>query len=391
MVGHEFAKPNTTEELENTKKLIEDLRLNLESVERDEVQLKEEAEVVIRKIEELEQDIADEASFEAKAQLEVEQSMQSSAASELEFLKTELDSLRKEYDYMVNGRDVAINNAEEAVAASKEIEKAVEDLNAELIATKESLKLTRTAHLEAEEQTSGVVDEETHNYKLELEKSEEELETLNQQVLSARVLKSKLEASSSLLLDLKAELAAYMESKLEDETDALRKKELEEVKMNIEKATAEVNSLKEASILLQSELEEEKLILNDLKESEEKASAKVTDLQVELEKSKSAIAFLQMKEDEAREVMAELPKKLQAAVQEADEAKSLSQAAQAELLQAQEEAEKAKASLATLQNRLHATKMEIGITEISHLSITNINELMKKITSLTKDMFITDY
>ncbi|CAL5197313.1 unnamed protein product [Lathyrus oleraceus] len=365
MVGHEFAKPNATEELENTKKLIEDLRLNLESVERDEVQLKEEAEVVIRKIEELEQDIADEASFEAKAQLEVEQSMQSSAASELEFLKTELDSLRKEYDYMVNGRDVAINNAEEAVAASKEIEKAVEDLNAELIATKESLKLTRTAHLEAEEQTSGVVDEETHNYKLELEKSEEELETLNQQVLSARVLKSKLEASSSLLLDLKAELAAYMESKLEDETDALRKKELEEVKMNIEKATAEVNSLKEASILLQSELEEEKLILNDLKESEEKASAKVTDLQVELEKSKSAIAFLQMKEDEAREVMAELPKKLQAAVQEADEAKSLSQAAQAELLQAQEEAEKAKASLATLQNRLHATKMEIGASKVS--------------------------
>ncbi|XP_058751420.1 protein WEAK CHLOROPLAST MOVEMENT UNDER BLUE LIGHT 1-like [Vicia villosa] len=365
MVGHEFAKPSTTEELENTKKLIEELRVNLESVERDEVQVKEEAELVIRKIEELEQDIADEASFEAKAQLEVEQSMQSSAASELEFLKKELDSLRREYDSMVNGRDVAINNAEEAVAASKEIEKAVEDLNAELIATKESLNLTRTAHLEAEEQTSGVIDEETRNCKLELEKSEEELETLNQQVLSARVLKSKLEASSSLLLDLKAELAAYMESKLEDETDILRKKELEEVKMNIEKATAEVNSLKEASILLQSELEEEKLSLNKLKESEERASAKVTDLQVELEKSKSAIAFLQMKENEAREVMAELPKKLQAAVQEADEAKSLSHAAQAELLQAQEEAERAKANLATLQNRLRATKMEIGASKVS--------------------------
>jgi chromosome segregation ATPase len=268
----------------------------------------------------------------------------------------------------VNGRDVAISNAEEAVAASKEIEKAVEDLTAELIATKESLNSTRTAHLEAEEQTSGVVDEETHKYKLELEKSEEELEILNQQVLSARVLKSKLEASSSMLLDLKAELAAYMESKvLEDETNELKKKELEEVKMNIEKATSEVNSLKEASILLQSELEEEKLILKNIKESEEKASAKVTDLQVELEKSQSAIVFLQMKENEAREIMAELPKKLQAAAQEADEAKSLSQAAQAELVEAQEEAEQAKASLASLESRLQATKKEIGSTQISHL------------------------
>lgn len=366
-IGHEFGKPNTAEELENTKKLTEELKLNLESVERDELQVKEEVELVIRKIEELEQDLADEASFEAKAQLEVEKSMHSAAVSESEHLKKELDSLRKEYDFIVSGRDAAINNAEEAVAASKEIEKAVEDLTAELIATKESLILTQTAHLAAEEQASGIIDEETQNYKLELEQSEKELETLNEQVLSARVLKSKLEASSSLLLDLKTELAAYMESKLEDETNEERKKELEEVKMNIEKATNEVNSLREASILLQSELKEEKLILNNLKESEEKASAKVTSLQVELEKSKSAIAFLQMKENEAKEIMAELPKKLQAAAQEADEAKSLAQTAKAQLLEAQEEAEKAKANLATLESRLQATQNEIGITEISHL------------------------
>lgn len=363
--GHEFGKQNTAEELESTKKLIEELRLNLESVERDEVEVKEEAELVIRKIEELEQDIADEASFEAKAQLEVEKSMHSEAVSELENLKKELESMRKEYDSMVNGRDGAINNAEEAIAASKEIEKAVEDLTAELIATKESLKSTRTEHLEAEEQRSGVIDEETQNWKLELERSEEELELLNQQVLSARVLKSKLEASSSLLLDLKAELAAYMESKLEDENNRETKKELEEVKINIEKATAEVNTLKEASLLLQSELEEEKLILNELKESEQKASSKLINLQIELEKSKSAIAFLQMQETEAREVMAQLPKKLQAAAQEADEAKSLAQAAQAELVEAQEEAEQAKARAATLETRLLATQKEIGAAQVS--------------------------
>ena len=364
-VGHEFGKANTAEELENTKKLIEELKLNLESAERDERQVKEEAELVIHKIEELEQDIAEEASFEAKSQLEVEKSMHGAAVSELEFLKKELESLRKEYDSMVSGRDIAINNAEEAVAASKEIEEAVDNLTAELIATKESMNSTRTAHLEAEEQISGAVNKETHTLKLELEQKEDELQKLNQQVMSARVLKSKLEASSSLLLDLKAELAAYMESKLVDETTELRKKELEEVKMNIEKTTNEVSSLKEASILLQSELEEEKLILKNLKESEEKASAKVTNLQAELEKSKSAIAFLQMKESEAREIMAELPKKLEAAAQETDEAKSLAQAAHAELLEAQEEAEQAKARTVSLKTTLQATQKEIGASKVS--------------------------
>jgi len=50
-------------------------------------------------------------------------------------------------------------------------------------------------------------------------------------------------------------------------TNVERKKKLEEVMMNIEKATNEVNNLRGASILFQSELKEEKLILNNLKEN----------------------------------------------------------------------------------------------------------------------------
>ena len=365
LVGQEFAKTETVEELESTKKLIEELKINLERIEKEELQAKEEADLLSLKIEEMEEDIVSEASNEAKAQLEAEKAKHAAVVSDLEFIKKELETLGKEYASMVSERDIAVQKAEEAVAESKEAEKALENLTNELIATKESLNSTRAAHLEAEEQRLGVVDEEFHNYRQELEQAEEELERFNQQVLSARVLKSKLDASSSLLHDLKAELAAYMESKLKAEGDQERKKELEEVKLNIEKATAEVDSLREASMSLKSELEEEKLVLASLKQSEEIASAAVTKLQEELEKTRSAIAFHQMKEKEDREMMIELPKKLQEAAKEADEAKALAQAAQAELLEAQEVAEQAKALASTLESRLLATQKEIEAAKVS--------------------------
>ncbi|XP_020228540.1 protein WEAK CHLOROPLAST MOVEMENT UNDER BLUE LIGHT 1 isoform X2 [Cajanus cajan] len=365
--GEDFGKAETAEELENTKKLIAELKMNLQSVEKDEVEVKEEAERVILKIEELEQDIVGEASIEAKTQLEVEKSMHTEALSELELMKKEVDALRKEYASMVSGRDTAINNAEETVAASKQIEKAVEDLTAELVATKEALKSTRAAYLQAEEQRSGVVDEESHNLKLELEQAEEELQRLNEQVLSARVLKSKLESASSLLHDLKAELAAYMESKVKEECYEDLKAELEELKVNIEKATSDVSTLREASNSLKSKLEEEKSVLSSLKQSEEKASAAVANLQVELEKSRSAEVFYQMKESEQREVMSELPKKLQKAAQEADEAKSLAQAAQEELVEAQQEVEQAKARSTTLETSLMAAQKEIEAAKVAEM------------------------
>ncbi|RDX99999.1 Protein WEAK CHLOROPLAST MOVEMENT UNDER BLUE LIGHT 1, partial [Mucuna pruriens] len=363
----DFGKEETAEELENTKKLIKELKINLEKVEEDELQSVEEAERVILKIEEMEQDIVSEASIEAKTQLEVEKDMHTAALSELELIKKELDSLRKEYASMASGRDTAINNAEETVAASKQIQKAVEDLTAELIATKEAMNSARTAYLEAEEHRSGVVDEEARNLKLELEQAEEELQILNEQVLSARVLKSKLESASSLLLDLKAELAAYMKSKVKEECYKEQQVELEELKLNIEQATSDVNSLREACASLKAKLEEEKLVLASLKQSEEMASAAVVTLQAELEKSRSATAFIQMKEKEAREMMADLPEKLQKAAQEADEAKSLAQAAQTELLEAQEEVEQAKAKSVTLESSLLAAQKEIEAAKVAEM------------------------
>ncbi|OIV93697.1 hypothetical protein TanjilG_16548 [Lupinus angustifolius] len=380
--GLNFGKPDTAEELENTKKLIEELKVKLENVEREEGEAKEEVEIVSLKIEEMEQDIVNEASIEAKAQVEVEKARHAAAVSDLKFIRRELDSLHKEYDSMVSGRDIVVKRADEAVAASKEVEKELGDLTAEFISTKESLDFVRAAHLDAEEQGLGVMDEECHNLKVEFEQAEEEFQRLNQEVLSARVLKSKLDASSSLLRDLKDELSAYMESKMKDEGDKERKKELEEVKLNIEKATAEVKNLREASASLQLNLQQEKSVLTNLRQSEETASAAVVTLQEELEKTRSAIAFLKMKEEEAREMMIELPKKLQQAEQDADEAKALAQTAQLELVEAKEEAEQAKARASTLESRLLTSQKEIKAAKVSEkLAKESIKALEKSESS----------
>ncbi|KAK7262731.1 hypothetical protein RJT34_30311 [Clitoria ternatea] len=350
LAGVDFGKTETAEELENTKKFIEELKTEFKRVEEDEAEVKEEVKHVISKIEEIEDEIVEEATAEAKAQLEIEKSMHSAAVSELEFVAKELDSLGKEYASMVSGRDIAINNAQEAVAASMQTEKVVEDLMVELAATKEALNSTRNPHFEAEE------------YK-ELREAEEELQRLNELVLSARLLKSKLEASSALLHDLKAELAAHMESKVNTEQIG----ELEEVKHNIEKASAEVNILREACTSLKSKLEEEKLVLAALKQSEQMASAAAVTLQQELDKCRAAKVFHEMKENKARETMSELPKKLQKAAQEADEAKSLAQAAQAELLEAQQEVEEAKARSVALENSLLVAQKEIEAAKASEM------------------------
>ncbi|XP_019446981.1 PREDICTED: protein WEAK CHLOROPLAST MOVEMENT UNDER BLUE LIGHT 1-like [Lupinus angustifolius] len=384
--GQDFGKPDPSEELENTKKLIAELKVKLGKIEREEGEAKEEVELISLKIEEMEHDIINEASIEAKAQFEVEKVKRDVAVSDLEFVKRELDSLYKKYDSLVSGRDIAVKKAEDVVAASKLVEKEMEELTAEFNATKESLYSSRATCLDAEEQRLGVVDEETRDLKVEFEQVEEEFGRLEQQVSSARVLESKLNASSSLLIHLKGELAAYMESKIEAEGDEERKKELEEVKMNIEKATAEVNSFREASASLKSKLELEKSVLTNLKQSEEKASAAVATLEEELEKTKFAIAFLKMKEEEARDMMIELPKKLQQAARDADEAKSLARAAQRELVEAQKEAEQAKARASTLERRLLATKMEIEAARASgKLAKESMKALEKSESTISND------
>ncbi|KAI0495853.1 hypothetical protein KFK09_022160 [Dendrobium nobile] len=385
----EVAKAEVLKELETTRRLVEELKLNIERAQTDAAQATQDAELAQLRAKEMEDGIADDASVAAKRQLEVAQARHEAAVADLKFVKEELAALQGQCSSLVRERDLAIRRAEEAASASKEMEKAVEDLTVELIFTKESLDSAHAAHIEAEEHRIGAAlakDQDCLNWDKEIKQSEEELRMLNEQLLQAKNLKTNLETASSLLDDLKKELAAYMESKLKEQSENFeemqskdvvdqskgfqlaldsKRKELEEVKANIEKAKNEINILRVAESSLKSELEREKTDLASMRQREGMASIAVSSLEAEIERTKEEIKHVMDKEKEAREKMVELPKLLQQAALEADQFKSSVKMAREELRKVSEEAEQAKATLSTTEIRMQATLKEIEASRAS--------------------------
>ena len=377
----EQEKVKVLQELDSTKRLIEELKLNLERAQTEERQARQDSELAKLRVEEMEQGIAEDSSVAAKAQLEVAKARYTAAITELTSVKEELDALRVEYASLVDEKAEAVSKAKEAVAASKQVEKKVEDLTIELISTKESLESAHTAHMEAEEHRIGTVmarDQDFLNWEKELKEEEQELENINQKTLSAKDLNSKLFKASTLLLNLKAELNAYMESKSNqeehmenkshnemEEAIASAKKELEEVKINIEKATSHVKNLKVAATSLRTELEQEKSSLALIRKSEGMASVTVVSMEAELNRTISEIGFVQMKEKDGRETIHEMPKKLQEAAEAANMANLLARETREVLRRAKEEAEQAKAGASTMNSRLLAAQKEIEAARAS--------------------------
>ncbi|XP_078432993.1 protein WEAK CHLOROPLAST MOVEMENT UNDER BLUE LIGHT 1-like isoform X1 [Wolffia australiana] len=362
----ERAKMEVLKELETTKSAIEELRLSLESSQREEAQAKQDSEMAQLQAAEMAQGIATEAGAAAKAQLEVTKARHTQAESELTTAREELETMKAQLQSLVYEKEAAEDKAATAQFSAREAEKAAEELTMELISAREALEAAQAAHLEAEEHrigTSMARDQDLFNWDKELKEAQAEVDRLAQQLAQARELKSTLESASETLVKIKGELAVYTaESAAEDGAQsgmAAMKRELEEVRGSIEKTKGEVNFLKVASASLAAELEKEQAALTPMKQREGMASVAVSSLETELGRVNAEIETARVKEREAREEMVELPRALQKAAVEADEAKLAALVAQDELKKVKEEFEQVKASVGTVESRVLAAMKEI--------------------------------
>ena len=383
----QVSKDEVLEELDMTKKLIEELRHSLEKTETEEAQAKQDSELAQLRVKEMEQGISDDASTAAKAQMEVAKSRHTAAVDELKSVKKELEALQGDYHRLVTERDSAMARSEEAVSAAKDAEKKAEDLTLELMTIKEALESAHASHLEAEERRIGLAmakDQDVLNWEKDLAKAKEELKQLSDQQSSVEDLKAKLEITSTMLLNLKTELTFYMEGKLLQDTGIIKeesetsitktsvqselssaRKELEAVKTIIEKTKDEANCLREAASSLKAQLDRETETFTTLKQREGITSVSVSSLEAELSRMLSELELVLTREREAREKTEELSKLLQQATYDAGQAKSVSQLAGEELRKAKEEAEEAKAGVSTTEARLLAVLKEIEAAKAS--------------------------
>ncbi|XP_042444271.1 protein WEAK CHLOROPLAST MOVEMENT UNDER BLUE LIGHT 1-like isoform X1 [Zingiber officinale] len=389
----EAFKEQVLKELDSAKRLVEELTLGLEKAETQEAEAKQDSELADLQLKEMEQGIANSASVVTKTHLEVSKERCASAVAELKLVKEELHSTKREYDSLVQERDIIVTKADDSVSASREIEKAVEDLTLELIMIKKYLESAHSAHLEAEEQRIAAalaLDQDRLNWEKQLKQAVGELQHLNEKLLLTQDLESKLDRASTLFVSLKDELSSYQEAQrnlgtkttqeqmlaywegdlqeIETNTQealASTTKELEEVRSHIETAKNEVNCLKLAVSSLENDLEKEKTTLATMKQRENLSSISVSSLEAELNRVHAELELIMNKDEDSREKMVDLPRALQQAAEEADHAKLVANLMREELKKAKYEAEQANVAANTMEKRLNAIMKEIEASKAS--------------------------
>lgn len=366
----EEAKQQVVMELERTRSVVEELKFELEKAEKEEQQAKQDADLAKLRVEEMEQGVANESSVAAKTQLEVAKARHLSAVSELGNVREEIEIVSNEYESLMKEKELAAKKAEDSVLEAKTVEKQMIGLTIEVIATKELLGSAQAAHLEADEkklEAAMARDQDVYNREKELKMVEDEIERLRQDMNAADDVKIKLETASVLQQDLRAEIASYKDSKemgkrnnsdIQAAVDSARK-ELQEVKSNIEKAVSEVKTLKIIVGSLQSELGREKKDLSETKKRE-------------------ALSIQRNTEEAKDERLKEIAKKLQEASREAEKAKSLAIASREELRKAKEESDKAKTGVSEIERQLMEAKKEMEAAKASEkLALAAIKALQE--------------
>ncbi|KAL5206793.1 hypothetical protein ABZP36_035002 [Zizania latifolia] len=386
----EIEKNKVLEELCSTKRIVEEIKISLEKAQIEAVQAQQDLELVEIRFKEMKHGIAQKESAIVKAEINLVNERREAVLTELQSVKTELDQLQKEYTSLVSQRDIAERKARESIAVSQEMDKTVEDLTIKIITMKQLLISSHASHIIAEEQKRNVAlayQREKANWQNELNQIDHEVQKLNDDLSVNKDLESKIQVASELLANLKDEHKAYLEVTLPEVPSEAReevrsmiivrvtlartKKELEDMRINIEKAKGEVKALWNAAATLQASAEKEKTNLVALRQKEHLAFVSALSLQEELDK----IAF-ELTMVEERTKAAKMPVELQQASKEAEHAKMKARLAREEMEMAKEEVDQAKANMNVIQLRLEAASREIlAMNASKDIAVASANAL----------------
>ncbi|KAF7072832.1 hypothetical protein CFC21_077913 [Triticum aestivum] len=391
-IAEEVEKSKVLQELCSTRRIIEGLKLSLEKAQTEALQAQQDAELAEIRYKEIQQGIARKESAAVKAEIVLAKERHATALADLQSVKEELEQLEKEHAALITHRESAEIRAHESTAASQEIEKIVEDLTLELISLKESLTSSHATHIIAEERRINVAlayEQEKLDSQNELKQAEEEIQKLNGDISANKDLESKLEAASALLANLQRDFTAYMEGILpEKESEvgeevrsmvgvqmklAKIRKELEDMRTNIETAKDEVKGLWNTAAALRADLEKEKADLTALKDKVHHATVSVSSLQEELRKTARELSVVQQRTEAAK-----MPVELQQATQETQRAKAKARSACDEVTKASEEADRAKADVNIVQLKQEAVSREILAVKASEeIAVASANALQE--------------
>ncbi|KAG8049997.1 hypothetical protein GUJ93_ZPchr0009g1627 [Zizania palustris] len=384
----EFEKCRVLEELCGARRAVEDIKIRLEKAQIEAVQAQQDLELAEIRFKEMKHGIAQKESATVKAEISLVNERREAVLTELQSARTELDQLEKEYKSLVSQRDVAERRARESTAISQETDKTVEDLTIKIITMKQLLISSHASHIIAEEQkrnASSSYQREKASWKDELNRIDGQVQKLNDDLSANKDLESKLRVASESLASLKDQHEAYLQVTLAENDDhvpsepmiivrvklARTRKELEDMRINIEKAKDEVKALWIAAATLRASAEEEKTNLVALRQKEHLALASASSLQEELDKTAFELTVV-----EERTKAAKMPLELQEASKEAEHAKTKARLAREEMEKAGEEVEQAKADMNVVQLRLEAASREILATNASKdIAVASANAL----------------
>jgi chromosome segregation ATPase len=410
----ETTKAQALLELEEAKKVVEDLTQKLEKAKESKEKASEVTEIARLRAEELDPantKMSKESNTVWQAELNVARESHIKATDELDAAKQELRKVKQELAASMETKALAVKQAEEATIAAEMNTRMVEELKKEIATTNESLVLVKLACIEAEKERINILaekDAEAQQAAATIEQSRKQLEALRQESNATKYLEAKLAATMTAVENLEKEIILAKESqskvakaasnandklaKVKSEIEKVKHAapvasssleslsvELEEAKESMLAATQKESTLRVCMDSLRIELEQVRKELAELKQKEEDAEAAAASLNAGLHKSQSTLAAAAAAEMKAKDATSGLSLALEQLATETQEARKEAEAMKEEAKEAKLKAEQAKAALNTTESRFQAALKEADAAKAAEkIALGRIKALSEK-------------